>query len=297
MIFFNFELYFSVCQPNPCYPGVSCTAQAWHFRCGPCPPGTWGNGISCFKSNMADSTTKIEQLPSLTATVFATSSRTTAITSPVLTTTTPRAITARTTASTTETASTAETAPTSETASTTADHITTGVTATLSLPSTPASSPALSTPAPEVNSSIFILASSSERSAALKAESTRELCSSSPCYVNVTCTSVNGSSYTCGPCPPGYQVLPLLKLGKTCADFRQSSPIATWTHLFYHILYSLNRGIGRDVSKNYWQPSLVILTLYVIWPVQGDGEKCTRDYCQPSPCYLEVSCTSTNTGR
>jgi hypothetical protein len=69
----------------------------------------------------------------------------------------------------------------------------------------------LAAPAPEVNSSIFMLTSSSERSVALEAETTGEPCSSSPCYVNVTCTSVNGSSYICGPCPPGYQVLRFLR--------------------------------------------------------------------------------------
>jgi hypothetical protein len=210
-----FDLYFSVCEPNPCYPGVSCTAQAWHFRCGPCPPGTWGNGISCFKSNMADSATKTEQLPGLTATVFATTSKTTAITSSIPTTTTPRAITAGTTASTIETATTTETAP----------HITTAVIATLSLPSTPATSTALAAPAPEVNSSILMLTSSSERLSALEAETTGEPCSSSPCYVNVTCTSVNGSSYICGPCPPGYQVLRFLGPSLTIFYVNTSSAV------------------------------------------------------------------------
>ncbi|KAJ3598350.1 hypothetical protein NHX12_001860 [Muraenolepis orangiensis] len=39
----------SRCSPNPCYKGVSCM-EAFEFpgyRCGPCPPGTSGNGTHC----------------------------------------------------------------------------------------------------------------------------------------------------------------------------------------------------------------------------------------------------------
>jgi hypothetical protein len=90
--------------------------------------------------------------------------------------------------------------------------------------------------------------------------------------------------------------LPLLKLSKTCADFHQSSPGYLDTPLLPCLVFS-EQGIGKRCIRDFWQPSPVILTLYVTWPVQGDGEKCTRDYCQPSPCYLDVSCTSTNTGR
>ncbi|KAG7264247.1 hypothetical protein CRUP_016250 [Coryphaenoides rupestris] len=39
----------SRCSPNPCYKGVSCI-EAFEFpgyRCGPCPPGTTGNGTHC----------------------------------------------------------------------------------------------------------------------------------------------------------------------------------------------------------------------------------------------------------
>ncbi|XP_053744093.1 thrombospondin-3a isoform X1 [Synchiropus splendidus] len=39
----------SRCAPNPCYPGVPCM-ESLHFpgyTCGPCPPGTSGNGTHC----------------------------------------------------------------------------------------------------------------------------------------------------------------------------------------------------------------------------------------------------------
>ena len=38
----------SLCEPSPCYPGVSCTARDWYFTCGPCPPPSRGDGISCY---------------------------------------------------------------------------------------------------------------------------------------------------------------------------------------------------------------------------------------------------------
>ena len=38
----------SLCEPSPCYPGVGCTARDWYFTCGPCPPPSRGDGISCY---------------------------------------------------------------------------------------------------------------------------------------------------------------------------------------------------------------------------------------------------------
>lgn len=35
------------CQDNPCYPGTQCVDTADGFRCGPCPRGYTGDGISC----------------------------------------------------------------------------------------------------------------------------------------------------------------------------------------------------------------------------------------------------------
>uniref|UniRef100_A0AAQ4PV95 TSP C-terminal domain-containing protein n=1 Tax=Gasterosteus aculeatus aculeatus TaxID=481459 RepID=A0AAQ4PV95_GASAC len=39
----------SRCSPHPCYKGVSCTESLNYpgFTCGPCPPGTTGNGTHC----------------------------------------------------------------------------------------------------------------------------------------------------------------------------------------------------------------------------------------------------------
>ncbi|XP_018534313.1 thrombospondin-3a [Lates calcarifer] len=39
----------SRCSPNPCYKGVSCMESLQYpgFTCGPCPPGTTGNGTYC----------------------------------------------------------------------------------------------------------------------------------------------------------------------------------------------------------------------------------------------------------
>ncbi|TMS01431.1 Thrombospondin-3a [Larimichthys crocea] len=39
----------SRCSPNPCYKGVSCmdSLQYPGYTCGPCPPGTTGNGTHC----------------------------------------------------------------------------------------------------------------------------------------------------------------------------------------------------------------------------------------------------------
>ena len=37
----------SLCNPSPCYPGVSCSHQDWYFTCGPCPSGLTGDGITC----------------------------------------------------------------------------------------------------------------------------------------------------------------------------------------------------------------------------------------------------------
>ncbi|XP_023932732.1 von Willebrand factor D and EGF domain-containing protein, partial [Lingula anatina] len=36
-----------ICHPNPCYPGVKCTAARGWYVCGPCPEGTVGNGRHC----------------------------------------------------------------------------------------------------------------------------------------------------------------------------------------------------------------------------------------------------------
>ena len=38
----------SLCEPSPCYPGVRCTTRDWYFTCGPCPPQSRGDGISCY---------------------------------------------------------------------------------------------------------------------------------------------------------------------------------------------------------------------------------------------------------
>ncbi|XP_051495376.1 cartilage oligomeric matrix protein [Apus apus] len=42
---------FNRCLPNPCFPGVTCTATGTSFRCGPCPPGYSGNGTHCTDIN------------------------------------------------------------------------------------------------------------------------------------------------------------------------------------------------------------------------------------------------------
>ena len=36
-----------LCEPSPCHAGVACTSRDWYFTCGPCPPGTLGDGITC----------------------------------------------------------------------------------------------------------------------------------------------------------------------------------------------------------------------------------------------------------
>lgn len=35
------------CVPNPCHPGVECTATPEGVECGSCPDGTEGNGTDC----------------------------------------------------------------------------------------------------------------------------------------------------------------------------------------------------------------------------------------------------------
>ena len=46
----------SLCDPSPCYPGVSCSHQDWYFTCGPCPPGLTGDGITCHTCSYNDVT-------------------------------------------------------------------------------------------------------------------------------------------------------------------------------------------------------------------------------------------------
>ncbi|GIY95080.1 thrombospondin-4 [Caerostris extrusa] len=35
------------CRDSPCYPGVQCADTSDGFRCGPCPRGYTGDGVSC----------------------------------------------------------------------------------------------------------------------------------------------------------------------------------------------------------------------------------------------------------
>ena len=186
-------LLFSMCHPNPCYPGVSCTAKAWYFQCGSCPPAMTGDGISCFPSKMADkvnceqdgdgancSSNTIEQnltreasreekMPSALKTTAATPAATTTTAS--VTSTTTASVTPTTTASTVfQTTITQETAV-------------------------------------EEKSSIFPTTSPPPLPAtAEELEEPRQPCHSNPCHVNVSCVSIAETSFTCGPCPPGYQV-------------------------------------------------------------------------------------------
>ncbi|KAM8960511.1 cartilage oligomeric matrix protein [Pelodytes ibericus] len=39
------------CNPNPCFPGVTCTQTGSGFKCGPCPAGYSGNGSHCTDIN------------------------------------------------------------------------------------------------------------------------------------------------------------------------------------------------------------------------------------------------------
>nr|XP_061789818.1 thrombospondin-3a-like [Nerophis lumbriciformis] len=45
----GFQELRSGCSPNPCHPGVACVDSPHFpgFACGPCPPGTLGNGTHC----------------------------------------------------------------------------------------------------------------------------------------------------------------------------------------------------------------------------------------------------------
>lgn len=54
----------SRCSPNPCYKGVSCMESLHYpgYTCGPCPPGTTGNGTHCHDINEVTTTTTAQQL-------------------------------------------------------------------------------------------------------------------------------------------------------------------------------------------------------------------------------------------
>ncbi|CAH2293376.1 cartilage oligomeric matrix isoform X1 [Pelobates cultripes] len=43
--------YQNGCNPNPCFPGVTCTVTGSGFRCGTCPAGYSGNGSHCTDIN------------------------------------------------------------------------------------------------------------------------------------------------------------------------------------------------------------------------------------------------------
>lgn len=45
----GFHEHRSRCNPNPCFQGVDCmeTYEYPGYRCGPCPPGSQGNGSHC----------------------------------------------------------------------------------------------------------------------------------------------------------------------------------------------------------------------------------------------------------
>lgn len=53
-IFFKFTSFTSrfsgegpSCRDRPCFPGVACTDVSGGYRCGPCPRGFAGDGITC----------------------------------------------------------------------------------------------------------------------------------------------------------------------------------------------------------------------------------------------------------
>ena len=50
------DIEHSLCDPSPCYPGVTCSHQDWYFTCGPCPPGLTGDGITCHTCSYNDVT-------------------------------------------------------------------------------------------------------------------------------------------------------------------------------------------------------------------------------------------------
>ena len=51
------------CSPSPCWPGVACSHQDWYFTCGTCPPGMTGDGISCYVTTLADTSTAAPTSP------------------------------------------------------------------------------------------------------------------------------------------------------------------------------------------------------------------------------------------